>query len=190
LKPFKIQTKFKLVLLPGFLIKNPVGILNLFTKGKLLLLNLSSTLQSLEFFGGQEGLILYFPNQSNFVYWKSFWNIWKGLNVPGLAQCSPAFKAGPARQPIPFNARRASFPPDKADRATFVTDAAPAMWAPAPLSTRMALTPRIFFLSPLAAPLDPSRSAACAKLDAPPPRRGAGAVSEQLSQPSLGPRCC
>jgi hypothetical protein len=50
LKSFKIQTKFKLNLFPDFFISNYIGNLKFFPKGKLFLLNLSSTMPSLENF--------------------------------------------------------------------------------------------------------------------------------------------
>jgi hypothetical protein len=53
LSSFKIQTKFKCSLLPEFLIQVMFRI-NFFPKGKLFLLNLSITLQSLEIFGALE----------------------------------------------------------------------------------------------------------------------------------------
>jgi hypothetical protein len=55
--PFKIQIEFTSW---GF--NSTAGNLNFFPNKKLFHVDLSSSLQSLEFFGGEKGLILYFSN--------------------------------------------------------------------------------------------------------------------------------
>jgi hypothetical protein len=68
LNPFKTQTQFQVLFLPIFFNSNSVGNFNSFEKVKSFLSKLSSTLQSMKMFRAQEGLILYFSNQNNFVY--------------------------------------------------------------------------------------------------------------------------
>jgi hypothetical protein len=69
-------------------ISKSIGHSNSLLRGKLFLLKLSFRTKSLGILGGQEGLILYFPNQSNLVFLEKNWNIGKVLT--GLAHMNHA----------------------------------------------------------------------------------------------------
>jgi hypothetical protein len=76
--------------------------LDFYPKGKLFLLNLYSTLQSMEICGAQQGFILYFSNQDNFPDWKRILHHgnWAG---PLLQQQPSADLIWPTR-PTPLSA--------------------------------------------------------------------------------------
>jgi hypothetical protein len=65
LKPFKIQTEFKLVFFPAFFNSDAIGNLNFFPKGKLSLLKLSTTWESSKKFGEWEYNFCIYQNWSS-----------------------------------------------------------------------------------------------------------------------------